>query len=107
MSLDIRLEEERVTGVFDTTITHNLVPMAEAAGLYECLWHPDRLGIKQAGQLRPYLNGGIRELEKDPDKFVAMEPENGWGTYEGFLSTLKVLLLACYKHDEARVVVSR
>lgn len=35
-----------------------------------------------------YLDTIVRGLEADPDRFRAMNPENGWGDYEGVLKVL-------------------
>jgi hypothetical protein len=107
MSLDVTLKEVKVVEVYDSNITHNLGPMAEAAGLYEPLWHPERSGILCAMDLMPLLQNGIKAMEAEPDRFIALEPENKWGTYEGFLRFLKGLLDACRENPDAVVSVSR
>lgn len=35
-----------------------------------------------------FLHGIIRTLEANPPKFRALNPENGWGDYDGFLKVL-------------------
>lgn len=40
-------------------------------------------------QGQAYLSKIIDGLEADPERFRAMNPENGWGSYDGFLEVLK------------------
>jgi hypothetical protein len=37
---------------------------------------------------RPFLDLIIQGLEADPDRFRAMNPPNGWGSYDNLLATL-------------------
>jgi len=114
MSLDISLirsgtydDGERFeTIVFDANITHNLTRMAEEAGLYTPLWHPEELGITQADQLISTLRDGIAAMEANPDHFRSHDSPNGWDTYKNFLPWLKRLLEACEKYPTAKVDVS-
>lgn len=107
MSLDVYLEVVRPVNVFWQNYTHNCNVMAKAAGIYEAVWRPDEHGITQAGQLIPLLRDGIRKMEDDPATFVALNPENGWGSYETFLPWLKKYLVACEENPDATVRVSR
>lgn len=36
----------------------------------------------------PGCSGFIEVFEADPDKFRALNPANGWGDYDGFLTAL-------------------
>lgn len=73
---------------FDTSITSNLSPMFRAAGL-------DLTDSQWQGQpgivLLPTLQRAIDNLESDPDRYREMNPENGWGDYDGGLQTLRHL----------------
>ena len=52
MSFDIYLKCKCCKlAVHDQSTTHNLTTMAEAVGLYEPLWHPERLNIVKAKEL--------------------------------------------------------
>ena len=46
----VTLDEES-DYVYSANITHNLTKMADEAGIYECLWRPEEIGITKAGQL--------------------------------------------------------
>lgn len=88
-------------------ITHNLVPMAKEAGLYECLWRPDEYGFPNAEDLVEPLRKGLRFLRLQQDKCRALNPSNGWGTYEGLVRFCEELLAECRDHPSSVVRVSR
>jgi len=89
--------------VYTTNITHNLGDMAQAAGIYEALWHPERVGIKTAHDLAVAIEPGIMDMNSNPQKYKKYDAPNGWGTYIQFIPWLYELLVACKKHPNARV----
>jgi|688.fasta_scaffold10716_7 hypothetical protein len=115
MSLDVYLvidvdvggSEPKRIKLFSANITHNLNKMADAAGLYECLWRPEETEIKTASQLIEPLKAGIEQLKSDPDKFKAFNAENGWGTYEDFVPWCERYFEACQEFPKAKIEVSR
>jgi hypothetical protein len=114
MSLDVYLEPEPCPHcgnadeeLFWANITHNLNTMAGEAGIYKCLWRPDEIGITKAKELIEPLREGIRLMKSDPERFKKHNPENGWGTYEGFVPWIERYLAACAQNPEATVRVSR
>lgn len=52
------------------------------------------------------LRDGIRRMEDDPAKHRAMEPENGWGDYEGALNYLRKLADACAANPKCTIRIS-
>ncbi len=106
MSLDITLTVTKPTEVHWQNITHNLGSMAEEAGIYEVLWHPERSGIKTAGQLIEPLRTAIAEMQRAPDHFKQFDSPNGWGIYDDFLPCLLKLLAACADNPDAEISVS-
>lgn len=106
----VRMETETETEtctVFSANITHNLNTMANAAGIYQALWRPEEIGITTAGQLVPLLRAGLGKLRADPEKFEALNPCNGWGSYDGFVPWVANYLDACEQYPDAEVSVSR
>jgi hypothetical protein len=93
--------------LYGANITHNLGKMANEAGLYNALWRPDEIGITTASQLVPILQNGLQILHESPKRFIAFNPENGWGCYSGFLRFVEKYLEACKEFPEATVEVSR
>ncbi len=106
MSLDIDLFKYEYINIHSFNITHNLGAMAEAVGLYEPLWHPEKLSITKAKQLIKVLKEGIEKLESDPEEYTKLNAENSWGTYAQFVPWLKDLLKACEQNPNADIKVS-
>lgn len=48
---------------------------------------------------RDFLDRCIKVLEADPERFRAMNPENGWGNYEGLLDVLRQMRNAVPTYD--------
>lgn len=106
MSLDVYLEEIKPTEVYWANITHNLTKMANAVGLYEPLWHPERIGVSKAIELVPLLREGLNRLMTQKTECEKLNPPNGWGNYEALVNFTKEYLAACEKHPEATIRVS-
>lgn len=93
--------------VWRGNITHNLSRMAEAAGLYRCLWRPDEYGITTARDLLQPLREGLAVLRATPARFEALNPANGWGSYPILVLFVADYLAACERWPEATVEVWR
>jgi hypothetical protein len=87
--------------VYSGNITHNLVKMASAAGIYEPLWRPEENRYRHAWQLIAPLEEGLAKLKEWPDTYRVFNPENGWGNYEVFVEFVESYLAACKKYPEA------
>jgi len=109
MSLDVTLVATKMTtvSVFDANITHNLTAMAREAGLYEPLWRPEEIGAVVAGDLVELLASGLANLRRNPEKFMEMNPSNGWGSYDDLVDFTKGYLLACIENPDATIEISR
>lgn len=109
MSLDVFLNKERAVrmAVFTSNITHNLGPMADAAGIYKHLWRPEEVGITKAGELIEPLEKGFSLLLAQPERFKAMNPSNGWGKYEDLVLFVRDYIAACREDPDADVEVCR
>ena len=98
MSLDIWLHIDKcpLCGRHDPddenlNYTHNVVPMWQEAGCYESLYN-------SAGDLAQThidtLQAAVDDMTRNPQKYINMNPENGWGAYDTALPWLvKVLKL--------------
>lgn len=102
-----RVSGDRRTYVYDANITHNLGRMAEEAGIYRHLWRSEELGITKAGELVEPLRAGVRKMVDAPDHYKMFNPENGWGSYDGFVKWLSELLVACDTWPNATLSISR
>jgi len=107
MSLTFYLIANRPTNVFSGNITHNLNTMASAAGIYKCLWRPEEAGVKKAHDLIAPLAIGLKRLRDEPDFFKGMNPDNGWGDYDGLVKWVEELLNACVENPDATISVHR
>lgn len=103
----VQYEDSATDEVYSDGITHNLNEMALEAGIYEALWHPDKILCVWAHDISPVLRRGIATLKADPDRFKAMNPSNGWGTYDTLLQFAEDYLAACEKWPDAEINVSR
>ena len=106
MSLDFNLTAVRETQVFDSNITHNLNKMAQACGVYKCLWRPKENGYELAAQIIPVLQDGLHQLRENPEKFKEFEASNGWGTYRNFVEFVDQVYKACLENPDAKISVS-
>ena len=59
MGLSVYLEQLQQVEVFGQHTTHNLNKMAQEAGIYKHLWHPEELKITKASQLIEPLKKGL------------------------------------------------
>jgi len=113
MSLDVDLMVTRPTSVYSGNITHNLGKMAAAVvlesglTLYQCMWRPEEVGITHASCLGEYLDEAFNILLSDPEKYKKYNPENGWGSYDGFVDFVYKYRNACWDNPEAELRVSR
>lgn len=116
MSLDVYLEFDIDTGgrqpkvfrVYEANYTHNCNVMAEEAGIYKHVWRPDECEeIYCAGDIIEPLQQAIRLMEDEPKRFIALNPKNGWGSYDTFLPWLRRYLEACVENPKAKIRVSR
>lgn len=89
--------------VYDNNITHNLSGMANVAGIYEAIWHPEDIPINKAGDLIDLLSSGLRKLKNSPDVCKEFNPSNRWGSYEGLVEFVESYLEACTRFPEAGI----
>ena len=107
MSLYIYLEMPKGHVVYHNNITHNLASMAEAAGIYQHLWHPEGIGVKAAFELIAPLTEGLKKLKADPEHFSQFDAPNKWGMHKHFVPFVEAVLAACVAHPKAVVEACR
>lgn len=105
MSLDFTLTVND-EDVFSRNITHNLTNMADAAGIYQVLWHPEQFNSTKAVDCIEPLKNGLFELISNKAKYEAMNSPNGWGMYEDFVPFVTAVLTACCEYPLADIHVS-
>jgi hypothetical protein len=107
MSLDVYLTDVDGNEVYSRNITHNLGKMAEAAGIYKCIWRPEENGITHARQIIEPLEAGVILMATQKARFEEFNSPNGWGLWENFLPWCADYLQACRDNPDALVSVSR
>jgi len=108
MSLDVYLNDpDTGARLYWRNITHNLGQMADAAGIYACLWRPDENGITHARQIIEPLSKGLADMVTKKRKYEEYNSPNGWGMYEHFIPFCADYLQACRDHPDALVEVIR
>lgn len=85
MSWDIKLEDSNGNELEDCewNYTYNTSPM-----MYAVDFDLHDLDDKKCEDVVYKLWLCIEALATDPEKFEAMNPENGWGSYDGLLEVL-------------------
>lgn len=58
------------------------------------------MNAEKAGKI---IKEGIEKLEADPEHFRAMNPPNGWGSYDTLLPVLREIRDACFEHPLAEI----
>lgn len=104
MSWDVELEAvidgHPVTLVESVNYTHNCNGMIRDAGFAE--W-PYEIDGMLSDVFTRKLGSAIYNLKADPRRYQAMNPENGWGSYETLLPVLERILVEFDRFPSGRV----
>jgi len=113
MSLTVSLMVPKPVSVYDNNITHNLSKMASEVklsnglSLYDVLWRPDEHELELAEDIAELLDEGWNILVSEPDRFRQLNPENGWGNYDGLCKFVYEYRNACWNEPDATIEVCR
>lgn len=108
MGLNIYVSEMQYVTFQDFQLTHNLVPMAKEAGLYEALWCPIFFADNpEARDLLYDLEKGLAYLLEHPERCRSLEPTNGFGSYDQLVSVVHDYLVTCKLYPDARITVDK
>ena len=113
MSLTVNLMVPQPVSVYDNNITHNLSKMASEVklsnglSLYDVLWRPDEHELELAEDIAELLDEGWNILLSEPDRFRQLNPENGWGNYDGLCKFVYEYRNACWNEPDATIEVCR
>lgn len=86
-------------GAHAWNLTYNLSPMLYAAGMMP--WR-SQIG-RSARVLAVHLAAVVARLNGDPARFEAMNPENGWGSYDQAVSVMTAYTVGCLTHPGATI----
>ena len=100
MSLDISIVQNcscchACETVFESNITHNLIPVWNKAGVYEALYMSDG---KEPIDIVCDLEKGCVDMVKNRKEYEKLNPKNGWGDCEAAISFLEKLVFACHEY---------
>lgn len=76
--------------------TYNTSRMLYAVGID---WN--ELTGKPLTEVLPVLKTGLGVLHAEPERFKAMNPPNGWGSYDGLCRVLQEVIAEFEKHPKA------
>lgn len=101
MSWNIWVDATARTTVYERNATFNYVPIfREALG---CEFR-DLDGQKGAEVLKR-LRRAVQDITEHPERYEALEPENGWGTVEDALAVLREMLQTCEAYADSEIHV--
>ncbi len=104
MSLDLYMAIKSCEhcGHVETTdslnITYNLAPMwYEAFPISDQMIDIDEMPGEEAEVILTLV---LNSLKNFPDRFIAINPTNGWGSYEDFVKYIEKLIAICKEHPD-------
>jgi hypothetical protein len=83
--------------------TWNVCPMFYAAGLEDGVRSLDG---KTASEVATILAPVVQFMEAHPTEMRALNPKNGWGSYESALNFLRGIMVDCQMNPACRLVVT-
>jgi hypothetical protein len=102
MSYDVYLAKNEKKEEFIANYTYNVSPM-----YYDALgFSINDLDGMNAKEARLLIINALVRMTEEPDKYKAMNPDNGWGNYEGAMNFLSKILLSCIEHPKRTIRVS-
>lgn len=102
MSYDINVRRY-CPDILDINYTFNVSPMFRLALGGDGIKQLNNLGREECIEL---LESGIKHMEQNPEIYKKLNPENGWGNYEGALNVLSQILDALQSDEESYVYIS-
>jgi hypothetical protein len=102
MSYNISLKKMKYATVRRMgNMTYNIWEMVNAA----CGMTFRDMDGKKAAEVLPILQEVKTKMLAEPEKYKALEPDNGWGSYDGLLNYLYELIRGCEEIPDADFVV--
>ena len=106
MSYDVSLElqgpyDAEPVSVFWENYTSNCAPMWRAAGA-----DLSEMNGWKGAQVAEVVNEALEVMQANPEDFQAMNPANGWGSYDGVVLLLLNIRQAAGRFPDAKMRVS-
>jgi hypothetical protein len=119
--------EPKRESLYSSNITHNLGPMAAAAGIYKALWRPYQLKegynipeddhdaeykFEETNPVKAYeiiliIEKGLQDMLARPEHYRTFDSANGWGLYVHFIPFVEQYLEALKRYPESFVDCDR
>lgn len=103
MTIDVGGPKPHVLSGLEHNQTYNVGCMFGAA--LPCDGGINGLAGKTGEECLPVLEAGIQAMHDDPERYMAMNPSNGWGNSDGALETLKTLASWCRSAPKATLMI--
>jgi len=104
MSYDFALEMGGIeVFCYDLNYTWNVAPMYQIA--FNCKEGINCLNEKKCNKIKPIITKTIEDMKQNKQKYVKLNPENGWGDYEGALNVLEELKKWCEECPTATLMI--
>jgi len=104
MSLDLWMAKPECPTCKHSETTENMNYTYNVSPMWYAIFPDDRNMIDIDGMTGEEANIQLKDalscLVAEPKKFQAMEPENNWGSYHGFIIYIMNLIEECNKHPD-------
>lgn len=100
LEIDAGGQEPATIDGYEDNITWNLQPMLSKACMVDGFRSLDGM---EANKVSDILKNAMNSMDNFPAYYKKLNPENGWGSYEIALDSLRKLYLACLKYPKATV----
>jgi hypothetical protein len=105
MSLDFTIYDSEENELYWKNITHNLSKMAQECGLHKPLWCAYE--YESNSDIINDITKGIENAIENRCSLEKLNPENGWGRYEGLLLFAYETRDALIKYPDGEVSISK
>jgi hypothetical protein len=119
MGLDITIYKDRYISydkinwepypeeVSKLNITHNLISMAEALGIYRKVWRPEENNIIYCKDMISHIQKAILLLKSDPEYYIKYNAPNQCGDITDMIIFLQEYYVICKKYPNCKIEASR
>lgn len=98
MSISVEIIAMKPATIYESNITYNLSPM-----YYKAI--DKEKGIRKLNDMTckealPIINGAIKDMIENKEEYEKLNPENGWGSYDGLLRELRNMRNICEENED-------
>jgi len=104
MSLDFSIKKIKMVEVYSGNYTHNVIPMWTKAGIYDDLYNSQGKKVKD---IILNLKKGLIKMKRNPNKYLKLNPKNGWGEYYTAMEFLEEIIKNCEENLNGKIEISK